>query len=88
MGGPANQQLSSLSTPAIDPVLLTLSPRPPDHGTGSMLHGEDLTQLARHLILQKSLSKNNADELVSFAKVFASVGSPVVSLPHNAHSGL
>ena len=74
----ASQQDTSLPTPALDPALFTI---PPQHRTTNPgLHGEDLTQLARHLVLQKSLSKNSADELMSFAKVLAPPNPPVFIL--------
>ena len=71
----ASQQNSALPTPTLDPALFTISP--PRQTTTPILHGEDLTQLARHLALQKSLLKNSADELVLFAKVFASLNPPI-----------
>ena len=73
----ASQQNSPFTTPTLDPALLTLSPQTPIRTTNPILHGEDLTQLARHLTLQKSLSKNSADELMLFAKVFSERNTPI-----------
>lgn len=69
------QQNVGLPIPALDPALFTIPQ--PYNATNPVLHGEDLTQLARHLALQKSLSKNGADELMSFAKVFVPMHSLV-----------
>jgi len=70
-GESTGQQDTSLPTLALDPVLLALSPPIPNPAVNPILHGEDLTQFARHLALQKGLSKHSADELVVFAKVLA-----------------
>lgn len=77
-----SQQNSTLPVPALDPALAALSPQTstPTQTTNPALHGEDLTQLARHLALQRSLSKHNTDELVLFAKVFSSANPPICFL--------
>jgi len=67
-----SQQNPPLPTPALDPALLALSPL-----TTNRTVSGDLTQLARHLALQKSLSKHGADELVQIAKVLLSADTPV-----------
>lgn len=74
---PPNQQSSSFATSALDPALLALSPPTPNRTTNPILRGEDLSQLARHLAFQKSLSKSSTDELVQFSKVVSSVGTPI-----------
>jgi len=74
----ASQDNPSLAIPALDPALAALSPPTPDRAMmNPVYHGEDLTQLARHLALQKTLSKHNTDELVQFAKVFSSSKPPI-----------
>ena len=85
--GSTSRQDSSLPTHALDPVLLALSPAAPNLSTSPILQTEDLTQFARHLTLQKGLSKPSADELMGFAKVFLPTRSPFL-LPSSKHSNL
>jgi len=88
-GEPATaQDSSSLAVPALDPALVPCSPLAPNQTTNPMLHSEDLTQLAHHLALQKSLSKPNANELMSFSKVFLSMDPPIHLFLRYQHSNL
>lgn len=74
--GSAGQQDTPIPTPALDPALFTpMAPLP--GATTAVLRGQDLTQLARHLALQKCLSKDSMDNLVSFSKVFTLVNTPI-----------
>jgi len=73
----ASQQNPTLPILALDPALIALSPLTPNRTTNPTLHSEDLTQFARHLALQNSLSKPNVDKLVTFTKVFLPAHPPI-----------